>query len=160
MNHLLLPSLVVGAGSQYVDRRAQHALSLDWEATSQLHGFASLNQSVGMGWGYDLQGIYWQGNSSLVASHSRNLRKQGEASAVSSLSLQQSLEKWGTLGLYVSHQSGRGNGADVGWHYSDRLWGRWVTWGVTLVRSPRQREHGAAAGSRQYAESHYQLGGG
>ncbi|WP_279506962.1 hypothetical protein [Aeromonas veronii] len=77
VNHLLLPSLVVGAGSQYVDRRAQHSLSLDWEATSQLHGFASLNQSAGMGWGYDLQGIYWHGNSSLVASHSRNLRKQG-----------------------------------------------------------------------------------
>ncbi|HHW4402387.1 TPA: TcfC E-set like domain-containing protein [Aeromonas hydrophila] len=149
VNHLLLPSLVVGAGSQYVDRQAQHALSLDWEATSQLHGFASLNQSVGMGWGYDLQGIYWHGNSSLVASHSRNLRKQGEASAVSSLSLQQSLEKWGSLGLYVSHQSGRGNGADVGWHYSDRLWGRWVTWGVTLFDRPgsestaQQRDRGS-----------------
>lgn len=149
VNHLLLPSLVVGAGSQYVDRQAQHALSLDWEATSQLHGFASLNQSVGIGWGYDLQGIYWHGNSSLVASHSRNLRKQGEASAVSSLSLQQSLEKWGSLGLYVSHQSGRGNGADVGWHYSDRLWGRWVTWGVTLFDRPgsestaQQRDRGS-----------------
>ncbi|WP_421309159.1 TcfC E-set like domain-containing protein [Aeromonas veronii] len=149
VNHLLLPSLVVGAGSQYVDRQAQHVLSLDWEATSQLHGFASLNQSVGMGWGYDLQGIYWHGNSSLVASHSRNLRKQGEASAVSSLSLQQSLEKWGSLGLYVSHQSGRGNGADVGWHYSDRLWGRWVTWGVTLFDRPgsestaQQRDRGS-----------------
>ncbi|MFV3350296.1 CS1-pili formation C-terminal domain-containing protein [Aeromonas veronii] len=149
VNHLLLPSLVVGAGSQYVDRRPQHALSLDWEATSQLHGFASLNQSVGIGWGYDLQGIYWHGNSSLVASHSRNLRKQGEASAVSSLSLQQSLEKWGSLGLYVSHQSGRGNGVDVGWHYSDRLWGRWVTWGVTLFDRPgsestaQQRDRGS-----------------
>lgn len=136
VNHLLLPSLVVGAGSQYVDRRAQHALSLDWQATSQLQGFASLNQSAGSGWGYDLQGIYWQGNSSLVASHSRNLRKQGEASRSSSLSLQQSLEKWGTLGVYVSHQSGRGNGADLGWHYSDRLWGRWVTWGLTLFDRP------------------------
>ncbi|MFM4769900.1 TcfC E-set like domain-containing protein [Aeromonas veronii] len=149
VNHLLLPSLVVGAGSQYVDKRAQHSLSLDWEATSQLHGFASLNQSVGMGWGYDLQGIYWHGNSSLVASHSLNLRKQGEASAVSSLSLQQSLEKWGSLGIYVSHQSGRGNGADVGWHYSDRLWGRWVTWGVTLFDRPgsestaQQRDRGS-----------------
>ncbi|MCS3832662.1 hypothetical protein HNP10_001400 [Aeromonas veronii] len=149
VNHLLLPSLVVGAGSQYVDRRAQHSLSLDWEATSQLHGFASLNQSVGMGWGYDLQGIYWHGNSSLVASHSRNLRKQGEASSVSSLSLQQSLEKWGSIGVYLSHQSGRGNGADVGWHYSDRLWGRWVTWGVTLFDRPgsestaQQRDRGS-----------------
>lgn len=149
VNHLLLPSLVVGAGSQYVDKRAQHSLSLDWEATSQLHGFASLNQSVGMGWGYDLQGIYWHDNSSLVASHSRNLRKQGEASAVSSLSLQQSLDKWGTLGVYLSHQSGRGNGADVGWHYSDRLWGRWVTWGVTLFDRPgsestaQQRDRGS-----------------
>lgn len=149
VNHLLLPSLVVGAGSQYVDRRAQHSLSLDWEATSQLHGFASLNQSVGMGWGYDLQGIYWHGNSSLVASHSRNLRKQGEVSAVSSLSLQQSLEKWGSLSLYASHQSGRGNGADVGWHYSDRLLGRWVTWGVTLFDRPgsestaQQRDRGS-----------------
>lgn len=136
VNHLLLPSLVVGAGSQYVDRRAQHSLSLDWEATSQLHGFASLNQSVGMGWGYDLQGIYWHGNSSLVASHSRNLRKLGEASSVSSLSLQQSLDRWGSLGVYVSHQSGRGNGGDLGWHYSDRLWGRWMTWGVTLFDRP------------------------
>lgn len=149
VNHLLLPSLVVGAGSQYVDRRAQHSLSLDWEATSQLHGFASLNQSVGMGWGYDLQGIYWHGNSSLVASHSRNLRKLGEASSVSSLSLQQSLEKWGSLGVYVSHQSGRGNGVDVGWHYSDRLWGRWVTWGVSLFDRPgsestaQQRDRGS-----------------
>ncbi len=149
VNHLLLPSLVVGAGSQYVDRRTQHSLSLDWEATSQLHGFASLNQSVGMGWGYDLQGIYWYGNSSLVASHSRNQRKQGEASAVSSLSLQQSLETWGSLGVYVSHQSGRGNGADLGWHYSDRLWGRWVTWGVTLFDRPgsestaQQRDRGS-----------------
>ncbi|WP_429057994.1 CS1-pili formation C-terminal domain-containing protein [Aeromonas jandaei] len=149
VNHLLLPSLVVGAGSQYVDKRAQHSLSLDWEATSQLHGFASLNQSVGMGWGYDLQGIYWHGNSSLVASHSRNLRQQGEASSLSSLSLQQSLEKWGSLGVYVSHQSGRGNGADVGWHYSDRLWGRWVTWGVTLFDRPgsestaQQRDRGS-----------------
>ncbi|MFM5512611.1 TcfC E-set like domain-containing protein [Aeromonas veronii] len=149
VNHLLLPSLVVGAGSQYVDKRAQHSLSLDWEATSQLHGFASLNQSVGMGWGYDLQGIYWRGNSSLVASHSRNLRKQWEASSLSSLSLQQSLDKWGSLGVYVSHQSGRGNGADVGWHYSDRLWGRWVTWGVTLFDRPgsestaQQRDRGS-----------------
>ncbi|NLR33318.1 CS1-pili formation C-terminal domain-containing protein [Aeromonas hydrophila] len=149
VNHLLLPSLVVGAGSQYVDRRVQHSLSLDWEVTSQLHGFASLNQSVGMGRGYDLQGIYWHGNSSLVASHSRNLRKQGEASSVSSLSLQQSLEKWGSLGVYLSHQSGRGNGADVGWHYSDRLWGRWVTWGVTLFDRPgsestaQQRDRGS-----------------
>ncbi|MBL0639427.1 CS1-pili formation C-terminal domain-containing protein [Aeromonas veronii] len=149
VNHLLLPSLVVGAGSQYVDRRTQHSLSLDWEATSQLHGFASLNQSVGMGWGYDLQGIYWYGNSSLVASHSRNQRKQGEASAVSSLSMQQSLDQWGTLGVYVSHQSGRGNGADLGWHYSDRLWGRWVTWGVTLFDRPgsestaQQRDRGS-----------------
>ncbi|HHQ4776150.1 TPA: CS1-pili formation C-terminal domain-containing protein [Aeromonas veronii] len=149
VNHLLLPSLVVGAGSQYVDKRAQHSLSLDWEATSQLHGFASLNQSVGMGWGYDLQGIYWHGNSSLVASHSRNLRKQGEASAVSSLSLQQSLDRWGSLGVYLSLQSGRGNGADVGWHYSDRLWGRWVTWGVTLFDRPgsestaQQRDRGS-----------------
>ncbi|MDM5099817.1 CS1-pili formation C-terminal domain-containing protein [Aeromonas salmonicida] len=149
VNHLLLPSLVVGAGSQYVDRRTQHSLSFDWEATSQLHGFASLNQSVGMGWGYDLQGIYWHGNSSLVASHSRNLRRQGDASSVSSLSLQQSLEKWGSLGVYVSHQSGRGNGADVGWHYSDRLWGRWVTWGVTLFDRPgsestaQQRDRGS-----------------
>lgn len=150
VNHLLLPSLVVGAGSQYVDRRAQHSLSFDWEATSQLHGFASLNQSVGMGWGYDLQGIYWHGNSSMVASHSRNLRKQGEASSVSSLSLQQSLEKWGSLGVYLSHQSGRGNGTDVGWHYSDRLWGRWVTWGVTLFDRPgsestaQQRDRGSS----------------
>lgn len=149
VNHLLLPSLVVGAGSQYVDRRAQHSLSLDWEATSQLHGFASLNQSVGMGWGYDLQGLYWHGNSSLVASHSRNLREQGDTSAVSSLSLQQSLEKWGSLGLYVSHQSGRGNGADLGWYYSDQLWGRGVTWGITLFDRPgsvstaQQRERGS-----------------
>ncbi|WP_429088814.1 CS1-pili formation C-terminal domain-containing protein [Aeromonas allosaccharophila] len=149
VNHLLLPSLVVGAGSQYVDRGAQHSLSLDWEATSQLHGFASLNQSVGMGWGYDLQGIYWHGNSNLVASHSRNLRKQGDASSVSSLSLQQSLEKWGSLGVYVSHQSGRGNGADLGWHYSDRFLGRWVTWGVTLFDRPgsestaQQRDRGS-----------------
>lgn len=149
VNHLLLPSLVVGVGSQYVDRRAQHSLSLDWEATSQLHGFASLNQSVGMGWGYDLQGIYWHGNSSLVASHSRNLRKQGDASSVSSLSLQQSLEKWGSLGVYVSHQSGRGNGADLGWHYSARFLGRWVTWGVTLFDRPgsestaQQRDRGS-----------------
>ncbi|WP_368227724.1 CS1-pili formation C-terminal domain-containing protein [Aeromonas sp. R1-1] len=149
VNHLLLPSLVVGAGSQYVDRRAQHALSFDWQATSQLQGFASLNQSAGSGWGYDLQGIYWQGNSSLVASHSRNQRKQGEASRSSSLSLQQSLDRWGTLGLYVSHQSGRGNGADLGWHYSDRLWGRWVTWGVTLFDRPgsestaQQRDRGS-----------------
>lgn len=149
VNHLLLPSLVVGAGSQYVDKRAQQSLSLDWEATSQLHGFASLNQSVGMGWGYDLQGIYWHDNSSLVASHSRNLRQQGEASSLSSLSLQQSLEKWGSLGVYASHQSGRGNGADVGWHYSDRLWGRWVTWGVTLFdrpgseRTAQQRDRGS-----------------
>ncbi|MBS2784181.1 TcfC E-set like domain-containing protein [Aeromonas salmonicida] len=149
VNHLLLPSLVVGAGSQYVDRQAQHSLSLDWEATSQLHGFASLNQSVGTGWGYDLQGIYWHGNSSLVASHSRNLRKLGEASTTSSLSLQQSLDKWGSLGVYVSHQSGRGNGADLGWHYSDRLWGRWMTWGVTLFDRPgsestaQQRDRGS-----------------
>ena len=149
VNHLLLPSLVVGAGSQYVDRRAQHSLSIDWQATSQLQGFASLNQSAGSGWGYDLQGIYWQGNSSLVASHSRNLQKQGEASSVSSLSLQQSLDRWGSLGLYVSHQSGRGNGADLGWHYSDRLWGRWVTWGLTLFDRPgsestaQQRDRGS-----------------
>ncbi len=149
VNHLLLPSLVVGAGSQYVDRRVQNAISLDWQASSQFHGFASVNQSIDMGWGYDLQGIYWHGNSSLVASHSRNLRKQGETSTTSSLSLQQSLEKWGSLGIYFSHQSGRGNGADLGWHYSDRLWGRWVTWGVTLFDRPgsestaQQRDRGS-----------------
>ncbi|VXA77903.1 MULTISPECIES: TcfC E-set like domain-containing protein [Aeromonas] len=149
VNHLLFPSLVVGAGSQYLDRGAQYFLSLDWQATSQLQGFASVNQSVGKGGGYDLQGVYWHGNSSFVASYSRDLHKQGEASSVSSLSLQQSLEKWGSLGVYLSHQSNSGNGVDLGWHYSDRLWGRQVTWSVSLFDRPgnestaQQRDRGS-----------------
>lgn len=148
-NYLLFPTLIVGGGSQYVDKRVQNSLSLDWEATSQFHGFASISQDVGVGWGYDLQGVYWHDNSSLVASHSQHSRA-GEKSNVSSLSLQKSLEEWGTLGVHVSHLSGIGNGVDLGWQYSGMLGGRWVTWGVTLFDRPdyegsaQQRDRGGS----------------
>lgn len=141
-NYLLFPTLMVGGGSQYIDKRVQNSLSLDWDATSKFHGFASINQDIGVGWGYDLQGVFWHDGSGLVVGHSRHARAHGERSNVSRLSLQQSLEEWGTLGVHVSHLSGSGNGVDLGWQYSGILGGRGVTWGVALFDRPGYESSG------------------
>ena len=132
VNRLLLPNVIIGAGSQYVDQRAQQSLSLDWGVTDQLQTFTSLNQAAELGWSYDTQAIYGIGSRSIVASHSRALSKQAQQRSLSSISLSQTLERWGRLRVYFSHQAGVGNGIDLGWNYSDELWGRWVTWGATL----------------------------
>lgn len=147
INRLLLPNLVVGAGSQYVEQMAQQSLSLDWGVTEGLHIFSSLNQSAKLGWNYDIQAVYGINSSSIVVSHARALSKQAEERALSSLSLRKTLDNWGSLGANISHQSDIGNGIDIGWNYSNKLWGSWVTWGVTMYNRPSvntdSRDHGA-----------------
>ncbi|MFQ2312975.1 TcfC E-set like domain-containing protein [Aeromonas dhakensis] len=136
VNRLLLPNVIIGAGSQYVDQKAQQSLSLDWGMTDQLQTFTSLNQAAELGWSYDVQAVYGMGSRSIVASHSQALTKKTEQRSLSTISLRQSFERWGSLGLYFSHQSGVGNGINLGWNYSDEIWGRWVTWGTTLFNRP------------------------
>jgi len=147
INRLLLPNLVVLAGSQYVEQMAQQSLSLDWGITEGLHIFSSLNQSAKLGWNYDIQAVYGINSSSIVVSHARALSKQAEERALTSLSLRKSLDNWGSLGAHISHQSDIGNGIDIGWNYSNKLWGNWVTWGVTMYNRPSvntdSRDHGA-----------------
>lgn len=136
VNHLLLPNLIVGAGSQYVEQIAQQSLSLDWGVTDRLHIFSSLNQSAKLGWNYDIQTLYGFGKSSVVASHTRALSKQIEGREVSSFSLRHTLDKWGSFSAYISHQSDIGNSIDIAWNYSNKLWENWVTWGVTIYNRP------------------------
>lgn len=78
LNHLLTPSVIIGASSQYIDQRWQHGLSADWSLDSQWRLFGNLMATQGLGSGFDLQALYYYGDGSLVLSHQQQ-RQQEQA---------------------------------------------------------------------------------
>jgi len=141
LNHLLTPSVIVGASSQYIDQRWQHGLSADWSLNNQWRLFGNLMVTQALGSGFDLQALYHYGEGSLVLSHQQQ-RQQGQVGKESSdlkqsnLSLQQRLDERHSANLYLAHQVGRGLGADLGWRYNGDLLGHAVSWNLTVFDRP------------------------
>lgn len=141
LNHLLTPSVIVGASSQYIDQRWQHGLSADWSLDDRWRLFGNLMATQALGSGFDLQALYHYGEGSLVLSHQQQ-RQQGQvgeesrALKQSNLSLQQRLDDRHFANLYLAHQVGRGLGADLGWRYNGDLLGQTVSWNLTVFDRP------------------------
>lgn len=141
LNHLLTPSVIVGASSQYIDQRWQHGLSADWSLDKQWRLFGNLMAAQALGSGFDLQALYHYGEGSLVLSHQQQ-RQQGQVAEESrdlkqsNLSLQQRLDERHSANLYLAHQVGRGLGADLGWRYNGDLLGQTVSWNLTVFDRP------------------------
>ncbi len=141
LNHLLTPSVVVGASSQYIDQRWQNGLSADWSLDKQWRLFGNLMATQALGSGFDLQALYHYGEGSLVLSHQQQRQhgKVGEESRdlkQSNLSLQQRLDECHSANFYLAHQVGRGLGADLGWRYNGELLGHTVSWNLTVFDRP------------------------
>ncbi|WP_240485583.1 fimbrial biogenesis outer membrane usher protein [Aeromonas bestiarum] len=141
LNHLLTPSVIVGASSQYIDQRWQHGLSADWSLDDRWRLFGNLMATQALGSGFDLQALYYYGEGSLVLSHQQQ-RQQGQVGEEnrdlkqSNLSLQQRLDERHSANLYLAHQVGRGLGADLGWRYNGDLLGQTVSWNLTVFDRP------------------------
>ncbi len=141
LNHLLTPSVIVGASSQYIDQRWQHGLSADWSLDDRWRLFGNLMTTQALGSGFDLQALYHYGEGSLVLSHQQQ-RQQGQVGEESrdfkqsNLSLQQRLDERHSANLYLAHQVGRGLGADLGWRYNGDLLGQTVSWNLTVFDRP------------------------
>jgi len=141
LNHLLIPSVIIGASSQYIDQRWQHGISADWSLDSQWRLFGNLMATQGLGSGFDLQALYHYGEGSLVLSHQQQ-RQQGQVDGEShdlkqsNLSLLQRLDERHSANLYLAHQVGRGLGADLGWRYNGDLLGQTVSWNLTVFDRP------------------------
>ncbi|MFM4718776.1 CS1-pili formation C-terminal domain-containing protein [Aeromonas bivalvium] len=137
LNHLLTPSVVLGASSQYIDRRWQHGLSADWSPGNQWRLFGNLMASQGVGTGFDLQALYHYGDGSLVLSHQQQRYRAQESDLVqSSLSLQQRLDEHHSANLYLAQREGQGLGTDLGWRYNGELLGQGVSWNLTVFDRP------------------------
>ncbi|MCX7129732.1 TcfC E-set like domain-containing protein, partial [Aeromonas sp.] len=143
LNHLLMPSVIVGASSQYIDQRWQHGLSADWSLDNQWRLFGNLMATQGLGSGFDLQALYQYGEGSLVLSHQQQHQYQQRLAwekirdlKQSNLSLQQRLDDRHSANLYLAHQVGRGLGADLGWRYNGDLFGQTVNWNLTVFDRP------------------------
>lgn len=141
LNHLLTPSVILGASSQYIDQRWQHGLSADWSPGNQWRLFGNLMATQGVGTGFDLQALYHYGDGSLVLSHQQQRYqelREGEARdlAQSNLSLQQRLDEHHSANLYLAHREGQGLGADLGWRYNGELLGQGVSWNLTVFDRP------------------------
>ncbi|WP_323904150.1 TcfC E-set like domain-containing protein [Aeromonas hydrophila] len=141
LNHLLTPSVIAGASSQYIDQRWQHGLSADWGLDSQWRLFGNLMVTQGLGSGFDLQALYHYSEGSLVLSYQQQ-RQQGQVGEESrdlkqsNLSLQQRLDDCHSANLYLAHQVGRGLGTDLGWRYNGDLFGQTVSWNLTVFDRP------------------------
>lgn len=155
-NYLLHPRAVLGASAQHVDDTLQYAASLDWDMRDQLKVYANLNQTHGLGNGYDLQAIYNYGTGSMVLSHSRSLisrsrtvreplARQREISQ-SSLSLSQRLSSQSTANLRLSHSTGAANGlgVDLGWTQFGTLAGSAASWRFSVFDRPGSLSTGEA----------------
>ncbi|TNH75896.1 hypothetical protein CF141_08785 [Aeromonas hydrophila] len=141
LNHLLTPSVIVGASSQYIDQRWQQGLSADWSLNNQWRLFGNLMATQALGSGFDLQVLYHYGEGSLVLSHQQQ-RQQGQVGKESrnfkqsNLSLQQRLDERHSTNLYLAHQVGHGLGVDLGWRYNGDMFGQTVSWNLTVFDRP------------------------
>ncbi|HGY1008927.1 TPA: CS1-pili formation C-terminal domain-containing protein [Aeromonas salmonicida] len=140
VNHLLSPSVIVGASSQYIDERWLNGLSVDWGLTEQWRLIGNLMTTQDVGHGFDLQLLHYYGSGSLVLGHQQQYVKQTEASGnnttQSTLSLQQRLSDNHSANIYLSHQPGYGAGADLGWRYNGELFNQNVSWNLTVFDRP------------------------
>ncbi len=148
VNYLLHPRAVLGLSAQHVDATMQYATSLDWDVRDRFKLYANLNQTQGLGNGYDLQGIFNHQTGSVVLSHNRAwtspsrtgrgaFERQAEVSQ-SSLSLSQRLSSRSTATLRVSHSSGtnEGLGLDLGWTQFTTLAGSNASWRFSVFDRP------------------------
>ncbi|MDX2125126.1 MAG: TcfC E-set like domain-containing protein [Aeromonas hydrophila] len=139
VNHLLAPSVIIGASSQYIDERWQHGLSADWGLDEQWRLIGNLMTTQEIGHGFDMQLLYHYGSGSLVLGHQQQ-RHVGQGEAInmtqSNLSLQQRLNDNHSANLYLSHQPDYGTGADLGWRYNGEMFDQTVSWGLTVFDRP------------------------
>jgi hypothetical protein len=155
-NYLVHPRAVVGVSAQQVDEAMQYATSLDWDVRDRLKLYANLNQTPGLGNGYDLQGIFNHDAGSMVFSHSRAwtfpshsvrgpLARQEEISQTS-LSLSHRVTSRSTATLRLSHSTGAasGLGVDLGWTQFGKLAGSDANWRFSLFDRPGTASTGEA----------------
>ncbi|MBA1205381.1 pilus assembly protein PapC [Pseudomonas capeferrum] len=148
VNYLLHPRAIVGVSAQRVDDAMQYATSLDWDVRDRLKLYANLNQTQGLGSGYDLQTLYNHEAGSLVFSHSRAwtqasrtvrgaLARQRETSQTS-LSASHRLSPRSTATVRLSHSTGavEGLGVDLGWTQFDKLAGSDANWRFSVFDRP------------------------
>ncbi|WP_455887270.1 CS1-pili formation C-terminal domain-containing protein [Pseudomonas rustica] len=148
VNYLLHPRAVLGGSVQHVDQAMQYATSLDWDVRDRFKLYANLNQTQGLGNGYDLQTIYNHEAGSAVLSHSRSwirpsvsvrgpLARQQEISQ-SSLSLSQRVSGRSTATVRLSHSTGAANGigVDLGWTQFGKLAGSDANWRFSVFDRP------------------------
>ncbi|GHY13416.1 hypothetical protein FXE62_15055 [Vibrio cholerae] len=134
-NHLLTPSMIVGFGNRYADKRFHQSLSLDWNITPSLRWLSTLNHSEGVGWGYNAQSMITLNRMNMVLGHTaRHLNNDDDSTAY--LSMQYPMLGWGSVDFYLSHQSGQGSGANLSWKNAERWQGEWINWDVTLFDRP------------------------
>lgn len=148
VNYLLHPRAVVGFSAQHVDQAMQYATSLDWDVRDRLKIYGNLNQTQGLGNGYDVQTLYNHDLGSLVFSHSRAwsqpgrtrrgpLARQQEISQTS-LSVSHRLTPRSTATLRLSHSTGASNGlgVDLGWTQFGKLAGSDANWRFSVFDRP------------------------
>ncbi|WP_409567226.1 TcfC E-set like domain-containing protein [Pseudomonas sp.] len=156
VNYLLHPRAVLGLSAQRVDDAMQYATSLDWEVRDRFKLYGNLNQTRGLGNGYDLQGIFSHDSGSVVLSHSRSwaspdrfavgpFARQEEVSQ-SSLSISQRLSSRSTATLRLSHDTGvsAGLGVDLGWTQFTTLAGSNASWRFSVFDRPGSLSTGQA----------------
>ncbi|WP_313739481.1 TcfC E-set like domain-containing protein [Pseudomonas sp.] len=155
-NYLVHPRAVLGLSAQHVDATMQYATSLDWDVRDRFKLYANLNQTQGLGNGYDLQGIFNHETGSAVISHSRawtrpNPRESGpferqETLSQSSFSLSQRVSSRSTATLRLSHSTGvnEGFGLDLGWTQFTTLAGSNASWRLSLFDRPGSLSTGQA----------------
>lgn len=135
-NHLLTPSMIVGFGQRYANKRFHQSLSLDWNITPSLRWLSMVNHSEGIGWGYNAQCMITFNRMNMVLGHTARHTSYYDDASTAYFSMQYPLVGWGSLNLYLSHELGTGVGANLNWNYADRWQGEWVNWGITLFDRP------------------------
>ncbi|QYX65063.1 CS1-pili formation C-terminal domain-containing protein [Shewanella putrefaciens] len=155
-NYLLTPAIILGAAVQFVDKGWHYSISADWDWNQQLRFFGNWVMDEQQGSDFDLQAVYSYRQGSFVLSHQQQLSQSqhiditNPKSQKTSVSLQHNLGKGHSISAYLSHQSEQGQGIDLGWQYSGKLWGRQISWSVNAFDRPGnintlgQRDQGGA----------------
>ncbi len=147
-NYLLHPRAVLGVSAQHVDQAMQYATSLDWDVVDRFKLYGNLNQTQGLGNGYDLQALYNHDLGSMVFSHNRSwtqssrsvrgpLARQQQTSQTS-LSLSHRLTPRSTATVRLAHSTGASNGmgVDLGWTQFGKLAGSDANWRFSVFDRP------------------------
>ncbi|MCS6114357.1 fimbrial biogenesis outer membrane usher protein [Shewanella baltica] len=155
-NYLLTPAVILGAAAQFMDQSWHYSVSADWDWNQQLRFFGNWVMSEQQGSEFDLQAVYSYNRGSFVISHQQQLSQSQSRDGTSSnpqkssVSLQHNLGGGHSVSAYLSHQSEQGQGIDLGWQYSGKLWGRQMSWSLNAFDRPGsintlgQRDQGGA----------------